>query len=238
MNPNADPYQDVVSEFARMGATIIRLDPRSHYEQLGDGARRPLEPGFIPIDGRPILTAISYYPNESDLPSTEFAEGRDAFQNWGRTGNVDDYREAYHRWQSFREQIPFYRRWEAPLFERLGIQSRETAWLPLIKCPLPARTAIDRDGIDVARDIHLLWDQLTLLKPEIVLVQGAVVYEILGKRLENLKFIRAHAVQKIPQQASNAMMNDQLESLTRKLRPHIEAFREQRTAGVKEADNA
>lgn len=238
MNPNVDSYQDVVAEFARMGGAIIRLDPRKHYERLGDGARRPLEPGFIPIDDRPLLTAISYYPNESDLPSPEFEEAKNAFRKWGSTGGYDDYREAYRLWQSFRHQIPFYRRWEAPLFEKLSLHSRETAWLPLVKCPLPARAAIDRDGIDVARDLHILWDQLNLLKPELVLIQGAVVNEILGKRLTNLKFIRAHAVQKIPQQASSVMMKEQLESLTHQLRPHIDALREQRATIAKGAHRA
>jgi hypothetical protein len=174
------------------------------------------------------LTAISYYPNESDLPSAEYADGRDAFKKWGETGSYHDYSTAYRLWNSFREQIPFYRRWEAPLYERLRLQPNETAWLPLIKCPLPARTKVDSGGIDVSRDMNLLWDQLVLLRPEIVLVQGAIVHKILGKRLANLSFIRVRSEQKIPQQASTAMMQEQLDKLTRELRPHIDALRETR----------
>ena len=221
-------YRHVVSRFASIGSEIIRLDPKTHYERLGHDARRPLEPGFIPVAQRALLTAISFYPNESDLPSEEYASARASFAQWGSTGTYDDYAKAYDTWQAFRQQIPFYHRWEAPLYDRLGLKPAETAWLPLVKCPLPARTRIDRNGIDITRDMHLLWDQLTLLKPEIILIQGAVVSDVLGKRLDNLKFIRAHPVQKIPQQISSLKMGEQMDELVRVLGPQIEALRAER----------
>ncbi len=120
---------------------------------------------------------------------------------------------------------PFYRRWKAPLFKQLGLQSYETAWLPLVKCPLPARTKISSASIDIARDMNLLWDQLIVLKPQLVLIQGAVVHDLLSKRLDNLSFIRVHALQKIPQQPSATMMREQLDTLTRELQTHIDQLR-------------
>ena len=215
-------YKEIVRSFAQHGADIIRTDARTHYEHIGKNARRPLEPGFIPLDRPPMLTAISYYPNESDIASVEFNEARTAFNEWGASGNIEDYERAYTGWLAFRKQIPFYRRWEAPLFERLGIRDEETAWLPLVKCPLPAGTAVDKEGMDVFRDRNVLWEQLLMVRPAVILVQGAVVYDIVGKSLDNLDFVRRHALQKIPQFAKSAMMEQQIDDLTRILAPAIE----------------
>lgn len=222
------PYREVVAEFARMGADIINTDAQTRYERIGKDAHRRLEPGFIPIGAQPLLTAISYYPNETDLPSPEYANARAHFDRWAETGSVEDYEAAYRGWLSFRDQVPFYRRWEDPLLERLGVCPDETAWLPLVKCPLPAGTAVDREGIDIARDRNLLWDQLNLVQPEIVLVQGAVVYDVVGRSLDNLKFVRCHPLQKIPQYPKGDMMQKQLEDLVRQLKPHIDSLRAQR----------
>jgi hypothetical protein len=208
-----------------MGSEIIRLDPRVHYQDLGKNANRALEPGYIPIDRPPLLTTISYYPNETELSSSEFVSARQAFKRWGELGDIDSYRSAYSAWQAFRERIPFYRKWEAPLYEALDIRSEDTAWLPLVKCPLAAKTPIDGDGIDVFRDLALLWDQLNLLRPSVVLIQGAVVDAVVGKRLDNLSFIKSRSVQKIPQQPTSDMMQEQVARLVRELRPQIDALR-------------
>lgn len=226
MNPGQS-YERTVAEFAEMGSEIIRLDPVSHYKRLRP-ASRPLEPGFIPLDRPPILTTISYYPNETQLPSEEYMHGHESFKMWGSQGDVDSYSSAYRAWLSYRDQIPFFRKWEAPLYEALGIRPDETAWLPLIKCPLPAGTnveKIDIDGVDTGRDLELLWKQLNLIKPGIVLVQGAITYDMVGRRLDNLKFIRLHPMQKIPQYPKAEMMSEQLARLKRELEPHIASIR-------------
>ncbi|MFN2450297.1 MAG: hypothetical protein ABR508_11020 [Candidatus Baltobacteraceae bacterium] len=172
-----------------------------------------------------MLTAISYYPNESNLPSHEYEFARAAFQRWGQTGEVSDYVATYTGWLQFRDQVPFYRRWEAPLFEALGVRSEETAWLPLVKCPLPAGTAVDREGMDIMTDRNLLWDQLNVIRPKIILVQGAVVDDVVGRSLDNVKFVRVHRVQKIPQYPKDAMLREQVERLVSELKPHIDALR-------------
>lgn len=228
LDSQALPYDQILVEFARTGSDIIRTDPRTHYERIGKDARRPMEPGFIPIDKPPLLTAISYYPNETELSSSEYEDARRHFLRWGETGDVSDYRDAYRGWLGFRDQVPFVRRWEATLFEMLGLRSEETAWLPLVKCPLPAGTAVDKEGMDILRDRDLLWAQLKLIKPEVVLIQGSVVYDAIGRRLDNLKFVRAHPLQKIPQFAKAGMVEQQLQSLVKELRPHIDRLRSER----------
>lgn len=173
---NRNSYREIVSDFARMGAEIIHMDADTRYERIGRYGHRRLEPGFIPVDAPPLLTAISYYPNDSDLPSPEYEQARKSFDRWAETGSVEAYTAAYRGWLSFRDQVPFYRRWEDPLLQQLDLTPEETAWLPLVKCPLPAGTAVDKEGMDLTRDRMLLWDQLILIRPEVVLVQGAVVY--------------------------------------------------------------
>jgi len=95
----------------------------------------------------------------------------------------------------------------------------------LSEMPAAARATIDGDGVDVFRDLALLWDQLNVLRPSVVLIQGAVVDVVVGKRLDNLSFIKSRSVQKIPQQPTSDMMHEQVARLVRELRPQINALR-------------
>lgn len=225
---SAGLYEKVLADFARMGAKIIQTDPHTHYERIGRDAQRKMVPGYIPIDQPALLTTISYYPNEANLRSYEWADAQWQFLRWGETGNVADYIEAYRAWLAFREQLSFNRKWLTPLLEALCIGYEETAWLPLVKCPLPARTSVEKEGMDIYRDRFLLWDQVNLIKPAVVLVQGKVVNDVIGQWLDNLQFIRAHEVQKIPQHRKAAMAQRELDALVETFKPHIERLRAER----------
>jgi hypothetical protein len=227
---NAGSYDKVLADFARMGAEIIQTDPHAHYERIGRNARQKMVPGYIPIDQPPLLTMISYYPNEAGLPSFEWANAQRHFLRWGETGDVADYIEAYRGWLAFRDQVPFNRKWLAPLLEALCVRYEEMAWLPLVKCPLPAGTAVDKEGMDIYRDRTLLSDQVNIIKPAVVLVQGKVVHDVIGPWLDNLQFIRTHAVQRIPQYRPKAdMAQRDLDALVKELKPHIECLRAERS---------
>lgn len=95
-----------------------------------------MEPRFIRLGKPPKIVTVSFYPNESLLPSQEYADRRASMDAWGKSGKVEDYEHAYGDWISTLPQIPFYRDFNAPIFDRLGIGVTEFAWLPLIKCPL------------------------------------------------------------------------------------------------------
>jgi hypothetical protein len=60
-------YSDYVSDFAEKGAAVYRTDPASHYRSgLGLKAKRPMKPGFIPIDTPAQVVIVSLFPNESE----------------------------------------------------------------------------------------------------------------------------------------------------------------------------
>lgn len=169
-------YADIVRAFAALGSQIFQADPRAHYRYIGQYAKRPLEPGFIPLDKPPKIVTVSLYPNEASLPSQQYAESRASLEAWGKSGSVDDYERAYGDWISTLPQIPFFRDFNAPILEKLGIAVTEFAWLPLIKCPLPPRTAVPED--DLIADRTWLWEQMYPIRPSVILAQGKEPYQV------------------------------------------------------------
>jgi hypothetical protein len=194
-------YADVVSAFARLGATIYQTDPLEHYVSIGRDAKRPLEPGFIPTDKPARVVTVSFYPNESELPSAEYDASRRSLDIWGRSGSVADYERAYADWLEMLPQIPFYRDFNVPIFSALQIDPTEFAWLPLVKCPLPARSIVDEH--DVWRDKMLLWDQLLMLKPPVMLAQGLEAYNVIRDMCRD-KFPHRIVLQKIGRYGTTA----------------------------------
>ena len=79
--------------------------------------------------------------------------------------------------------VPFYRDFNRPIFEPLGIAPTDYAWLPLIKLPLPAGTRVSEDDIWVDR--FLLWKQITLLKPPVMVAQGMETYKWVSAMCED-----------------------------------------------------
>jgi len=157
-------YADILDRFARLGAEIYNADPKKRYPSIGRLVKAPLEPGFLPVEGHPRIVTVSLYPNETIIKSSEYSESRTSMDMWGRSGHVEDYKRATL------PQIPFYRDFCAPIFARVGIDVTEFAWLPLLKCPLPARTAVPED--ELRADRSWLWDQIYPLKPRVILAQG------------------------------------------------------------------
>src|SRR4029077_6967782 len=171
-------YADVVEQFAAHGKSVFAIDPRTRYESVGKSARRPLEPGFIPVDAPPRIVTVTYYPNETELPNEAFQSARKPFARWGETGSVEDYTAAYRDWVELLPSIKFHQKWNVDVFAELGVRDDEFAWLPLIKCPLPAEAEPSHE--DVYKDKLLLWDQLWLLKPPVLLIQGVTAYEVVA----------------------------------------------------------
>jgi hypothetical protein len=98
-------------------------------------------------------------------------------------------------------QIPFYRDFNMPIFQPLGIEATEFAWLPLVKCPLPARSKVDEH--DVWRDRMILWDQLSLLRPPVIVAQGLDAYSVVRDMCEG-KFPHHIVLQKIGRYGTTA----------------------------------
>jgi hypothetical protein len=114
-------YTDVLEQFAAQGAKLISEDPLKRYRGAISVARRPLEPGFIPIDGAPLVAVVSYYPNESDLEGdVDYRALREHFAAWGASGSLEDYAVAYEDWIRSLPVIPFYRDRTLPVIERVG----------------------------------------------------------------------------------------------------------------------
>ena len=221
-----DAYDEILAKFARKGAEIIRTDPRTHYQKIGQKARGPMVPGYIPIDRAPLLTTISYHPIESSLQSPERTEARtrarELLLRWGETGGVAEYVEAYRARMAFRDQVAFNRRWLDPLLAMLEIRPDEIAWLPLIKCPLMEDDKVDKE--DRTQDLHALWDQLELIRPTAVLIQSKKAYDVVGKRLDNLKFIRVHPMQNLSRYRNENEKEQELITLCKELKPEIDSL--------------
>jgi hypothetical protein len=203
---------EILEKFAAQGKSIIGLDPRARYEGVGKSARRPLEPGFIPVDAPARVVTVTYYPNESELPNEAFQSARKTFVRWGETGSVEDYIAAYRDWVELLPSIPFHRKWNSAVFDQLGIGNDQFAWLPLIKCPLPAETDPSED--DIYRDKLLLWDQLWLLKPSVLLIQGLRTYDVVAPMCERKWPHAPPVLQKIPRPGNS---DAQIEETVRKL---------------------
>ena len=170
MNAQSDAYSQVLTTFASEGARIINLDRTTRYPTIGRRGTRPLEPGFIPVDGPPRLVTVSFYPNHTEPETDDFRKARQSFFVWAALGDVASYEAAYRDWLEALPTFPFHRDFDRPIFDALDIGDDRFAWLPLVKAPLPARTAVHED--DVFIDRMLLWDQLALLKPRVILAQG------------------------------------------------------------------
>ena len=213
-------YEETLEQFAGLGAQIYQIDPREHYSAIGVLATRPLEPGFIPIDRPARIVTVSYYPNASPLPSSEYERSRESFDAWGRSGKLPEYRRAYADWLAMLPQIPFYRDFNKPIFEPLCIDASEFAWLPLVKCPLPARTKVDEH--DIFRDRMLLWDQLVMLKPRVILAQGTDAYTAVRDMCED-KFPHWIVLQKIGRYGTAAAHAAEDERVIHQLRDALAA---------------
>lgn len=109
---------------------------------------------------------------------------------------MDAYRHAYADWLSLLSRIPFHQKWVQPILDAAKLTNDEISWLPLIKAPLPARSSPHEDAI--ARDKIALWDQLMILRPSILWLQGLEAIERVGRMCEN-KFPHHTLCQKIPQ---------------------------------------
>ena len=175
-------YAGVVRDFAALGSRIYQTDPTKHYRFIGTQAKRPLEPGYIPPHAPPRLVTISYYPNESEIAGQEYEASRMSMEAWGRSGGVDEYAQAYNDWVSLLPRIPFYRDFNEPIFSRVNLTARDFAWLPLVKCPLSARSEIPDDDRKADRD--WLWQQLKPLQPRVVLAQGVATYDSVRRLCE------------------------------------------------------
>lgn len=198
-NDRGPSYEDTLEEFVRIGAELIREDRRVRYSGLAPPGDRPLEPGFIPPDSPATVTLVSYYPNESDLdhPGTAaYQRLREHFAAWGKEGTVAAYRAAYDDWLESLDRIPFQSRWVKPILDGVGLSSGKIAWLPLIKVPLPAQAA-PHDEL-IWADRMALWQQLALLRPPVLWLQGAEAISRVKALCED-KFPHKIVEQKIPQ---------------------------------------
>jgi hypothetical protein len=209
-------YDEVVAGFAALGSQIYKTDPRQHYKTaIGLTAKRPMEPGFIPPHQPAKIVTVSFYPNETELPNREYHVAAQSLSEWGRTGSVADYQAAYRDWVAMLELIPFYRDFNMPVFDALRVRSDEFAWLPLLKLPLPARSKVSEDDIWVDRP--LLWDQLLLLKPPVILVQGLEVENVVKPMCEG-KFPHQIVLQRIGRVGTNAYHQNEFDRVIRDLR--------------------
>jgi len=208
-------YQPVVQRFAALGQRIIRTDPREHYTEIGRNAKRALEPGYIPIEKPPRVVTVSYYPNETELKTPQFDALRRSFDAWGRSGSVEDYETSYMDWLQTLPQIPFHRDWNVPVFREVGIENHEFAWLPLVKCPLPAYSVIP--DYDIFRDRMLLWEQISLLRPAVIIAQGQSAHDVVRPMCED-KFPHRIVYQKIARVGTNAYHTAEQERVVRQLR--------------------
>ena len=196
-------YSSVVEQFAALGKSIMAIDPLTRYDSVAKNARRPLEPGFIPVDRPARVVTVTYYPNETELPNEAFQAARKSFVRWGETGSVEDYSSAYRDWVELLPSIPFHRKWNVDVFAELGICDDEFAWLPLIKCPLPAES--EPSDEDVYRDKLLLWDQLWLLKPRVLLIQGVRPHDVVAPMCHKKWPHAPPVLQKIPRRNGNSV---------------------------------
>lgn len=178
-------YQQIVKRFASEGAAMIREDIRQRYGGMAYESGRPLEPGFIPVDCRPRITFVTWYPNASDLKrDPNYGQLRRNFETWGDCGDIESYRTAYDDWLASLPHIDFYRNNMLPEIAAVGVSPRELAWLPLVKAPHPARSDPHPDVVD--KDKDTLWLQLRLLQPAIVVVHGVKAWAALGERIKEV----------------------------------------------------
>ena len=195
-------YAKQVERFAAEGAAIYKTAPGAHYTtEIARGAKRPMEPGFIPPDRPARIVTVSYYPNASELPRAEYDAATQSLETWAKTGTVADYKAAYRDWLAMLPHVPFYRDFNKPIFDQLNGGIDEFAWLPLIKLPLPAGTKVSEEDIWVDR--FLVGEQLLLLKPKVILAQGVQVYDVVSGMCED-KFPHHIVCQKLGRVGTSA----------------------------------
>lgn len=152
-----------------------------------------MEPGFVPIEGPAKVVTVSLFPNESELSTPEFQAHRRSLAAWGRSGSLPDYATAYRDWVAMLPDVDFFRDFNRPVFEPLGIASNEFAWLPLINLPLPPGTTLSDDDF---------WDDdfwasvLLQLRPPVILAQGLQAHDRV-QRLCQERFPHRVILQKI-----------------------------------------
>ena len=209
------PYQDTVAAFATLGASIINLDRNTRYEQIGALSKRPLEPGYIPVARPARIVNVSYYPNESEMDTDAYRSLQATFFRWAIEGTAEAYEASYADWLAALPAFPFHRDFVRPLFDEIGVADSEFAWLPLIKAPLPARSTVPDD--DIFSDRILLWDQLSLLKPAIILAQGMAAADVVRPMCED-KFPHRLVLQKIGRFGTKAAKKVEHERVIAELR--------------------
>lgn len=212
-------YEDVVKRFASEGAAMIGENIRQRYGGKAYESGRPLEPGFIPLGGRPRITFVTWYPNASDLKrDPNYNQLRNNFANWGDRGDTESYRAAYEDWLASLPLIDFYRNNMLPELMAVDVSPREIAWLPMVKAPHPARSDPHPDVVE--KDKDALWLQLKLLQPAVVVVHGAKAWATLGERIKEV-YVRV-LPQKILYVASAAKIKNVVAEVTPRLRRYLD----------------
>jgi len=215
-------YEEIVRIFVASGAALIRQTAAVRYRGLVAEGTRLLEPGFIPPDSPARVLIVSYFPNATDLdgPGTPaYDELRAHFEAWADSEAVEDYRLCHEDWQSNLDRIPFHRKRTRPILEAVGLSNRDIAWLPFVKVPLPAGSSPGDEIMDV--DIDVLWEQLQLLRPRIVWIQGVGI----RARIEGLVKDRITDMilpaQSVSQYDSPAKQKSEHERISKRLREYL-----------------
>ena len=207
-------YDDVVAEFAKLGSQIYKTDPKQHYKTgVGVTAKRPMEPGFIPPYQPAKIVTVSFYPNETALPNRISCSNQEP-QRMGTHWEHCRLPGGISRLGSNARTHSVLPGFNMPVFAALNVRSDEFAWLPLLKLPLPARSTVSEDDIWVDRP--LLWDQLLLLKPPVILVQGAEAASVVKPMCEG-KFPHRIVSQKIGRVGTNAYHQNEFDRVIRDL---------------------
>jgi len=172
----ARTYDEILREFVSVGASLIRESITERYHGLVQEGTRVLEPGFIPLKAPARVLIVSYFPNSSDVykPGTpDYERERQHFENWGENGNVEAYAACYEDWISYLDGVQFHRNRTKPILDAVGISNEEIAWLPFVKAPMPAGSSPGEEIIGIDRDTT--WNQIRLLSPKIVWIQGVAI---------------------------------------------------------------
>jgi hypothetical protein len=179
-------YEKCVEAFAAAGADLIAEPIAARYGDLVPvNPERPLEPGFVPPRCRPKIVAVSHYPNDGDLRGKvrDYEALRERFVKWGADRTVASYRVAYADWLDSVPVIPFHLAHTLPVLKLLGIDADEIAWLPLVKAPMRPRSK-PRMAI-VRKDRKVTMEQLGLIGPQVVWVQGIVAHDRVGRQIRD-----------------------------------------------------
>lgn len=124
-------YEQILERLAPEGAAIFAKTFGSSMAEKRT-SERPLEPGFIAVDGRPPITFVTWYPNASDFKcNPTYEQLCRNFIDWRDRGDIESYRAAYDGWVESLPLIPFYRNDILPELAAVGVSPREIAWLRL-----------------------------------------------------------------------------------------------------------